>query len=250
MPFRIRITSDAVTEPRIARGQAKLARGLGFPSVFDRVFKGRLAIAGGGPSLAYRYEELKDFDEVWAINGTASWLKKQGIDCALFSVDPQREMVNFVGEAERGVLASCTHPEVFKQLKDVSLFDLWDDEDPASQKQHVRGCTTSATCAPHLAAQLGFESVHLFGCDSSFAKTTHVDRDENDLHPDQVIVRTGERSYRTNLQMMVQAETLAYMVRDLPQFIFNHSDGLLKGVIEYWDTWEVTHFSDSMRIGA
>lgn len=247
MTFRLRVNSEAIMDPRIAREQARLTRSLGFPTVFDRAFKGRLAVVGGGPSLKYRLEELSQFQEIWAVNGTAGWLKKQGIDCALFSVDPQRELVNFIPpEVKRAVLASCIHEDVFNLLEQVLVFDLWDDEDEVSQKAYARGCTTSATCAPHLAAQVGFESVHLFGCDSSFAKTTHVDRNED--HPDQVIIKTGEVSYRTNLQMMVQAETLAYMVNALPDFLFNHSDGLLKGMIAHPETWEVTHVADSMTL--
>lgn len=245
VPFRISVKSAPAQDPEATRDQVKAVRSLGLQFIEDKpIGDGRVAVCGGGNSIRHKLDEIREFDEVWAVNGTCSWLIDRGIKAKLFSVDPQPELAEFVGKADEALLATCCHPKVFEMFdkSKVRVFDIW-DEDEERRPGVMAGASTTASFAPRLAVFAGYRSVHFFGCDSSFDKTTHVDRNET-FHRDLLDVRCGTRVYRTNLGMMKQAEYLSGLILEFPTFLFNHSFGLLEGMLKYPDTWGVVWICD------
>lgn len=246
MPFRISVRGDPPQDPAITREQEMLARGRGLRSALEVKASGRLAVVGGGPSLKERIGELRaGFEHVWAVNGTGAWLARNRVTSKFFSVDQMPVLADRVGFAGEAILGTCVHPRVFNcfHSDDVLVFEVYDRNDP--REGAVRGWNTTATFAPALALKMGFESVHFFGCDSSFGETSHVDR--NEQQPLQVLIKAGGEVYRATLGMMVQAEALSNLIREFPQYLFNHSGGLMKAMLEHPETWEVVGFSDQLK---
>src|SRR5690606_15431234 len=111
--------SNPVQMPGVIREQESYSRSLRPLCISDSPPNGkRVAVCGGGPSLARRFEELRQFDEVWGINGTADWLIERGVDAWFLSVDPQASLARLVGRAKKALLGMCVHREVW------DLFDL------------------------------------------------------------------------------------------------------------------------------
>jgi hypothetical protein len=203
-----------------------------------------VAVVGGGPSALEHLDELRTFAHVWGINGTNGWLKAQGIDSTLFSVDPGEELAELTDGADKAILASHCDPLVFANLKDARV-TVFHSEHVEGAKRPMIGGTTSATRAPMVALMCGHRPVHFFGCEGSFAETTHTFKHES--HEKQLIIRAGGRDYRTTLQFMVQSENLAELMRQLPGILIDRSGGLLTAMIEHWDTWEVVALSEALR---
>lgn len=260
-PVRVAIQAHPAQAEEITRAQVLHARGLGLPLFKTRPpTNERLAVCGGGPSLAGKLEELKTFDEVWAVNGTARWLRDRGTPAKFFSVDPQPELVDYIRGVPEAVLGMCCHPTVWTHFEreNLRVFDVHDEN---GDWLTGRGWSSTVSFAPLLAAQAGYAGgLWFFGCDSSFEVAvdsmsadyaevtvgkTHVDRDETALHVDQVLIRAAGGVYRTNLMMMVQAEALSDLLREYPMFLHNASDGLVAAMLEDRE-WEVTHLSKSL----
>jgi hypothetical protein len=196
------------------------ARRLGFPK-WSQAASQRLAVVGGGPSIAGKAEELAAWDgDIWAINGAFQWCFRRGIDAVFFTIDPQPLVTELVGNVERAVLAmSC----------DPSLFDVLMNADVEAFKLGPAGATT-ATAAPIFAAEKGYRSVTFFGCESSYGESTHAyinhGRDLKSL----MRVRCNGEEFLTTPDMMLQAEFLGGLIREAPMFE-ERSGGLLSAFI-------------------
>jgi hypothetical protein len=235
-PFRIEI--NGYCETPIERWRENAAANAGYHRI-ERLSRHRrsLAIVGGGPSLADNLEDLRAFDgDIWAINDTSRWLTERGIACTLFTVDAQLKS----GEARDAILATVCEPSLVASFTGrVLVFDTAE-----THADGFVGGTTSATRAPAIAFHMGYTQVSFFGCEGSFEERDHVDRHE--ANPSQLIIRAGERTYRTTLPFLVQSQELAkLMVFD---GVFNNrSGGLFQALVEHPDTWEVVAVSAALK---
>lgn len=235
-PFRIAVQGSCATP--LEKWRENAAANAHHPRIEARTARGALAIVGGGPSLAESLEELRTFEgDIWAINDTATWLTRQGIACALFTVDANQR----TGEAREAVLAAVCDPALAEHFAGrLRVFDVHEVIEGA-----FFGGSSSATRAPAVAFVMGYTSVSFFGCEGSFAGEAHHVYD-SDMSDAQLIVRAGGTDYRTNLQFFVQSQELACLAT-LDGFIRIRSGGLLKAMIDHPDTWEVVAVSAALK---
>lgn len=208
---------------------------LGLPLLgMEPVKAGAVSICGGGPSLLSTLDELTG--EIWGLNATHDFLVSKGIDVDVaFLWDPHVMMADMVTPREetRYYLASHCNPKLFEKLKgcDIHIFhaeighDIAPDIDRIGWHGPIIGGGSGAvTRAPFLAYCLGFREIHLFGGDSSFTESSHVDRAE---HGRVIDVTCGERTFKCHAWMAAQAKELPKICRTIPAQIVVHGDGLL-----------------------
>jgi hypothetical protein len=191
---------------------------LGFPKM-EPAATPRLAVVGGGPSVADHADELSSWDgEIWAINGAFNWCLRHGIDAAFFTIDPQPQTAAHGRGAARAVLATWCHPNTFDALADAEI---------SAVRPSMHGAT-SATAAPALATGAGYREVTFYGCESSFGESTHVygNRGIGSL----MKVSCNGQEFLTTPDMMMQAEFLGELIRSAPCFR-ECSGGLLAAFI-------------------
>jgi uncharacterized Rossmann fold enzyme len=141
---------------------------------------GHAVLVGGGPSAA------DDIDEIWhryyqhqtifALNGAAGWLKKEGIEADYQVIlDARPENCRFVSslDASAFLVASQCDPSVFETLsgQSVILFHHWEEgiADCFDHKPSVLigGGITVGLTAIALVYAMGYRQIHLYGYDSS-----------------------------------------------------------------------------------
>jgi hypothetical protein len=191
---------------------------LGFPKM-EPAATSRLAVVGGGPSVAGHAGELLSWDgEIWAINGAFNWCLRHGIDAAFFSIDPLPQTAAHGHGATRAVLATWCHPNTFDALSGADI---------SAVRPAMHGAT-SATAAPALAIEAGYREVTFYGCESSFGESTHVygNRGVGNL----MKVSCNWQEFLTTPDMMMQAEFLGDLIRQAPCF-HDRSGGLLSAFI-------------------
>lgn len=148
---------------------------------------------------------------------------KNGIHATYFNIDASEDCPAEARGATRAILASLVNPAVFEELKDadVAVFDLRPGEHWA----------TTATAAPYLAMEMGYTEVHFFGCDSSFAETTHAYRDEPRDY--KLCVRCGPEDYMTAPDYYMQAEYLSSIIKACPAVFKDRSGGLMGAMVHH-----------------
>jgi hypothetical protein len=204
---------------------------------------GRLAIVGGGPSVAAHIDELRDWKgDIWAINWTGQWLSDHGVASKLVTVDSSINSIQKPRLNRGALLASCVSPSVFDEYHDVECFDMIED-DPNG----IVGGSSTACRIPLLAARMGYSEVHFFGCEGSFKEgQTHVYRNET-KHKNYIKINAGGTVYLTRDDLYLQCESLADVIRSFPSVFKDRSHGLLKGMIENPETWEVVAISEELK---
>lgn len=232
-PFRLSVKAICSTDANSVRQNMEASKE--YPFVTSKAKGESLAIVGGGPSVARKLPDIKKHDDVWGINHMGAWLNRRNIAAAMISVDGG-EMSGVA--CERAFLASCCHPDVFKQFPVVEKFDLAE-----YVAGGVSGGTTTATRAAVLALRMGYRKITFYGCEGSYAKDYHIGK-KVDIDRE-VIVRAG-KDYRTSVPMMLQAEEMADMIREFPGVFKEKCGGLLRGMIKHPD-WEVVAVSKAMR---
>lgn len=215
---------------------------LGLPLVKRGTDLGELAVCGGGPSLADHLQELASYAAVWGINDAASWLNDHGVRATLFTVDPEN-IPSITRNVQRAILGSGVHPEIFKALdgKDVSIFH----PTPIEGAPFIASGGVSSACrTPIVAFWMGYRSITFFGCEGSFAETSHVYGDL--ARKEQLIIRAGEQTYVTQPDYVMQSEYLAKIISDYPDIFKERSGGLLRSMVEHSKTWEVVAISERL----
>lgn len=196
------------------------------PDLPEPAGSGHLAVVGGGWSVTDHLNDIKAHDDVWAINGACGWLREQGIDAALLSVDPSPHLIPLCEGARRAVLAPHCDPGAFEALAGADVT--------------VPRCTlpgpTTAVAASCIALQAGFDRVTWYGCEGSFGETTHVFKAET---PDLIEVECGGELFLTKMEFIVQAEQLANIIRAFPERFSARGDGFLGALVEHGD-YDVT----------
>lgn len=194
--------------------------------------KGRLAVVGGGHSVVGHVEELRAWQgDIWAINGAWRWCRESGINAMFFSVDPKPELAPLVGG--RAVLAPHCDPEAFKAA------------DEAYRAPGPLPGPTSAVAATAVSVASGYDGATFYGCEGSYGETTHVYQDEpvNDL----VRVECGG-SWLTKLELILQTEQLASVIKRFPERYAERSGGFLAALIRHGD-YDITHGTRRMVEG-
>lgn len=186
--------------------------------------KGRLAVVGGGHSVVDHIDELRGWDgDIWAINGAWRWCREAGINAMFFSVDPKPELAPLVGGT--AILAPHCDPEAFKAA------------DKAYRADGPLPGPTSAVAATAVSVASGYDGVTFYGCEGSYGETTHVYQNErvNDL----VRVECGG-SWLTKLELILQTEQLASVIRRFPDRYAERCGGFLAALLEHGD-YDITH---------
>jgi hypothetical protein len=239
--FRISVTSVGCFPIEKLRENAAYASERGVPKLSQRAPHGRpLAVVGGGASALASIDELRNWPgDIWGINGTASWLCRQGIPATLFSVDPDPCLADLTDGVESAILSSICAPAAIDAL--AGKVQVFDPEHVDPQTPFIGG-TTSATRVPTPAIHQGYRSISYFGCEGSFGATTHTFKDEAPER--QVLIQAGAERYRTTLQFMNQTESLAEVIAAYPGLLIDRSGGLLGAMIAHPDSWEVVGLSE------
>jgi hypothetical protein len=228
-PFRIQWAPVVnLPEQRLA---ARLEAARDLPREQRGVHPHPVAVVGGGPSLVHHLDELRQWPgEIWAVNSMADWLGERGIDATLFTVDPA-----FIeAKTQKRLLASCCDPRMF--TPETRVFDMLEHAPDG-----VTGGVTSASRAPALAIKLGYPGIAFFGCDSSFEDDTgHVALTSYDEAA--LIVKANGRTFQTVPEFVMQAESIAQLLRTFPYYFVNRSEGFLAAMVadEQWTTVAVS----------
>jgi hypothetical protein len=154
----------------------------GYPTCIPRPARdGRLAIVGSGPSLRDFLPELRDYTEVWAINGAYNFLVESGITPqGFFAVDPLPGLADYLDNPQPETtfyIAATCDPSVFEKVAHCKI-GMWFPEQEFNRAPEgqpiIRGGTTALTRAPYLADRLGWRDITIFGADSSFDGRRYV----------------------------------------------------------------------------
>lgn len=234
-PFRLKIEGRVFPTLEVLKENA--AANDHWPRLTQQPPNGRkLAIVGGSPYVRDHLEELRAWDgDVWGINATAQWLNENGVKAKLFTIDGQ-----FIpSTVQDRILASCCPPAMF--VGNCTVFDAIETHPETGHS----GGQSSVSRAPKVAMLCGYIDVSFFGCEGCFEGADHVDRDEAD--PCQLIVRVGGKDYITRMDFLIYTEELAELIRNFSIVFTNRSGGLLKAMLENWDTWEIVGVSAALK---
>lgn len=173
---------------------------------------GEAVIVGGGASIEDYIDELKHRKEtgqkIFALNGSAKWLKENGIQPDYHVLlDARPENTSFLESADDSTIylvASQCHPDAFAKLEDKKVM-LWHSMSAAGLIDNnrryvmVTGGSTVGLCAMILVYIMGFKGMHLFGFDSSYrdAKGHAYNQPQNDNDAIIEVVCGNQRFYST-----------------------------------------------------
>lgn len=210
---------------------------------------GHVAICGGGPSLADRFEEIRWRQslgqQVWALNGAAGQLMFQGIDIdAQVLLDARRDNVGFLRTAGEYLLSSQCHSALFDWCEGRKV-TLWHPhiegieallKDEKAKPVHlIGGGTTVGLLAMSLAFLRGYRKIHLYGFDSCYRGNNHhaYTQPLNDGEPI-IDVSFNGKGYRCAPWMAGQAQQFddlaSYMIAH-GCIITAHGDGLIQDIM-------------------
>lgn len=208
------------------------AKSLGFPEVREQEPHGRrLAVVGGGPSIVGRLDEIREFTDIWAVNGACRFLREHGIESTLLSLDPCDFLAPRVSGAKRALLATRCHPDVFRAIEgaDITLFHATTD---ASNGMWA-SCAT-VTVAFHLSMALGYRQSVFFGCEGSFSEASHAYMNEVELQDYRFVVECGGKQYVTAPDLYMVTQQMATFFRlSINDAFTERSGGLLRALIEH-----------------
>lgn len=226
--------------PEDIEAQVLHAKTLALPSVIVRDLKDtpgngrKLAVVGGGPSIADHKQELQAWDgDVWAINGAYHWCVARGIDATFIACDPHIIVAQWAKKVKKALVTTRCHGEVFKELSlnkaEVRVFDV------EGSNAIMRGSST-ATASFHLALLEGHRHVTYFGCESSYAPgVSHAYMHE--VRTEELIVDVGGENYHTAPDFFIQALEMANVMRlsdnnGPDRGFYEKSGGLLRAFIQ------------------
>lgn len=236
---KIRFESVTAVSPEILSAYKAGNRSLGLPAVEPwkvGAAAHSLAVVGGSPDVADYLDELRVWDgDIFAINDTWQYLKDNGIDSILYTIDPVMQAPKGV---ERAVLGDCVSPSLIRDLEgaDITLVKTGTDA--------ILNFSTSAGTVPMFACWMGYKHVTFYGCGSSYGKETHAYKKPK--HTTVLWVRCGGEEYRTSPNMLMQAEEMSQMLREFPAYLSVRGGGLLTALVEHGD-YDVTHISADIQ---
>lgn len=212
----------AVPDEKV-RENEEYTRSQGYKRVYFPPFhhEERIAVVGGGASIRHKWDEIRKFKHILAINNTRNTLLNFGIDATYFTVDPTPMVAEFAKGAKRAIVATRVDRSVLDALRgaDVRVFDTPGD---------VPMLTASASTAVPLCMKMGFRQVCFFGCESSYSGYSHVDRHED---REVIKVRADGKEFITAGDYFFIAQELSMAIRANPGVITEKSGGLLRAMV-------------------
>ena len=223
----------------------KFSSSLNLPVLELKKETGRpILFCGGGPSLRYSLEEIKQEQQngalVVGLNGSAQYLKDNGIDPDwLVMIDARESNIEFIVDnpAKRYFLSSQCSPSIFTVLEkeDNTLFHIdipnIGEYVPNNGKeiQAVGGGSSVGLIALSVAYTYGYRNMHLYGYDSSFTDGEgHAYKQDQE---DEIIeVSVVDKTFKSTPWMVTQStqwQQLAKQLRQLGCSVTVHGDGLL-----------------------
>jgi uncharacterized Rossmann fold enzyme len=207
-------------------------------------------LIGGGPSLEETLPEIKWRKErgqiLFALNGTAKWLKNHGVTPDyLVTIDAREKNANFSYglPANKFIFASQCSPAMFDSVPQdcVSLFNCAGLTEIGSAFPVgktgivIGGGITSGLTAMALVYAMGYRKIHLYGYDSSDrAGEQHAyKQDETDAEKKRLEVWLGSQKFSTGFALYKQAEAFQSFAKNLADcgaVITVHGDGLLPAI--------------------
>jgi hypothetical protein len=210
--------------------QVAHAKSLGYPEVREQEPHGRrLAVVGGGPSIVERLDEIREFADIWAINGACGFLGERGIESTLLTLDPCDFLAPRVVGAKKALLATRCHPDVYRALEgaDITVFDAVNDTENG-----LWASCSSVTVAFHLATLLGYRQTVFYGCEGSYSDKTHAYMDEQELQDYRFIVECGGKQYVTAPDLYMLTMQMAVFFRlAINNSFTERCGGLLRALI-------------------
>lgn len=228
------VTPDMVEDNR------RHSLSLGLPLHTERpASRTKLAVVGSGPSVEAYTDELRAFDgDIWAINGAVTWLADQGIEATLFSACMPSDWSNLPAGA-----FSRVRRAVVSWSSSWALHRLLPDECDVILAKVEKAGTTSVTAVPMVAIEMGYRQIVFYGCESSFASRSHIDREEKQLSA--MIVECNGQRFETNPQMLMQSFELGSIINGCPGVMSEKSGGLLRARMADKE-YDVVSLSDEM----
>lgn len=229
------ISVGSAPDDRIEANKAH-ARSLGLPHVVRRADVQSINVIGRGPSVAAHIEELRgDNARNWAAGTAWAWCRDNDIRAGMVCVDANPRMVDYAKGCLDAILHPQCDPALFAALAGVNLRVV--------APEHEEFGSTSATQAAFLGAALGYE-VRLFGCEGSYAETTHVNEDIP--QPNEMWIRANGQVFRTNTQMLVQSEQFARIIcMTTRPVLVDRSGGLLAALIATGGEWDFERWDNA-----
>lgn len=201
---------------------------------------GRLAIVGGGPSIADHIEELKAWDgAIWAVNGTINWCVDHGIDAWFYTADaaPMKNWRYDFSRVKRAVLAPDCSPELVRYLLGIGA--------EVTLTAPIESGPTSVNAADFLSLHAGYNPMTYFGCEGSFSEDgTHAFTSSH--IEDWMVVDVGGQYFKSKAEFVSQSIMLSNTLRELPNHYSEKSGGLLRAMIEHGREYDVYAVSNSL----
>ncbi len=242
--------------------EACLARGGYIP--FHEIMgneSGAVSIVGSGPSLKKNWHKLKKFKgDIIACNAAFQFLLERGITPKfMFSFDADPLMLEFITPV-KGVtylMGSRTPQKAFDMLDGCKVVVFHANGDPGLEEilqKHnkmeamLAGGTAAVTRCMYLAPAMGYTTIHLWGCDSSFSgEDTHIRKSTTveKLIP----IMISDRVFMTAPWMCQQAEDfkiLSPTLRDIGMRLIVHGDGMIPWIAKLMH-FEVDNESKVLR---
>ena len=155
---------------------------------------GAVSVVGSGPSLKENWQKLRDSDtDIIACNAAFQFLLEKGVvPKYMFCFDADPLMLEFITPRQdvTYLIASRCPPKTFEMLEGCNVIVWHTAGDPCiselltkhdKMEPMVSGGTAAVTRCMILAATLGYRTIHLWGCDSSFSDTeTHIRKSTTD----------------------------------------------------------------------
>jgi hypothetical protein len=251
-PRRINVPVTGAISLEDARKNWEFSARLGLPYALGGAPAAveKLAVVGSSPGVDF--DALREWwgGDIWACNGTCQLLWEQGIPSTMITVDPfnydcDKEIPVIFGAAKTALVASHCNPKVFEFLignkADVRIFHVvpW-------EKEAVNGGPTTATRAPLLALRKGYKEISFFGLEGSYSDKSHAYK--HAVGPwHELTIEAGGRRFKSCVELMMQSQNLAALVRAFPDTFKDRSGGLFGAMVGHFDTWEVVDMSEELK---
>lgn len=200
---------------------------------------GRLAVVGGGPSIADHVDELREWDGgIWAVNGTINWCMDHGIDAAFYTIDasPIEKWHYDLSRVRRAVLAPDCDPSLFAYLQRQGA--------EISLTQTPDGGPTTAAASDFLSIQAGYRHVTFFGCEGNFGETSHAYQTQ--MRDGWIIVDAGAERFTTIPEFIDQSKIMSEVLREFPEFYAEKSGGMLRAMVWHGPRFDVIKMSPKL----